>query len=297
MMPWPLNSAGDVSSYHYYTWRDTAIRATGAPAGAGIDLEQMVKVGLVAAAGTVAKPGNVPSIGLPLLMEFRCYPGSALGQNSLAISIATNNSPQPYFRVFSTGGLDTSLSPVSKYPDLEEVPSGGFNGGNPFLGPIGAPTPPADNSVYLGQVDFVYRVSRAHTLWFDTLLAAPQYVPPVVEPRPDDQPLGTSVVLAYRGASAIASGSAAASDALSLDAYGDEPAPGTSAVYGALAFKNPSIAFPSVAGIEDASWRDEIAQVDGLRYFQVRVSFINNAASGKSPELSALGLACGAGDP
>ena len=48
----------------------------------------------------------MPTIGLPMLMEFRTYPSTqANGQNGFRIAIAINSSANPFFRNFSTGGV------------------------------------------------------------------------------------------------------------------------------------------------------------------------------------------------
>jgi len=86
--------------------------------------------------GVPYAPGSVPTIGLPLLLEFRCYPDAATGGlNRFDISLASANSSRPNRRAFSTGGQSTS-GIVTIDPDLQAVATGGFD-------PNSQPTPGA----------------------------------------------------------------------------------------------------------------------------------------------------------
>ena len=70
----------------------------------------------------------MPTAGLPLLMEYRCYPSdSGIGLNPLDISLAINSSAVPNFRAFSTGGVNTQSNPVKVNPDTNMAPLGGYN--------------------------------------------------------------------------------------------------------------------------------------------------------------------------
>lgn len=271
LMPWPLNREGPVSEYNYYTWRNTALEGVAGPNGNGAVLAIENQVTGQGTPGEPYASGQVRSVGLPLLWEIRCYPrDGAQGLNGFEIALAVNSSSTPNFRAFSTGGQDSSMTPIVKDPDLQTVATGGFN---PAAN--GQTTLPVDNSFYIGQMDLVVRVSRAHTIWFDTsdapdvALGSPSYLPPVVEPRPQNQPLGTSVSFRYRGATQIVNPDGLV-DALTLDAYGD----------GA----NPTF-------FNGANWKPTIAQINGARFFQVRIDFVANSDTGLAPELSALGFA------
>src|SRR6185436_3798823 len=95
VMPYPLNENLPVAQYAYYTWRDNSLLAKGAldptMPGAVLPMEvALTGIGLPGCPYTNITGNNpVPSIGLPLLMEFRCFPGSgALGLNSLDVNIA-----------------------------------------------------------------------------------------------------------------------------------------------------------------------------------------------------------------
>jgi hypothetical protein len=288
MYPWPMNVGNDPELYKYYTWRDTTIQALGAPGGQGTNYGVLETVGLipVGTAGQFSLASVTPTIGLPLLVEHKCYPTEALSLTLLDTSIAINSSSVPNFRVFSTGGLDASQNPIVKNPDTETVPDGGLCG-NPVVCTLGSPTPGDDNLYYLGQLDIVYRVTRTVTIWFDTFAPSPNYAQPVLEPRPDDQPLGTSVVIAFRGAAEFAPGKKIV-DAQLLDAYGDEKAPtppNSTLQYGNPADKNPSL---NPKGFY--KWFDTIDEIDGKRMFQMRFSFFSNTKTNATPELSAVGV-------
>jgi hypothetical protein len=234
---------------------------------------------------------------LPLLLDIRCFDPTALGLNALDCSLTVNPAlgvfqGPPNFRIYSSGGEGAS-GPVIKDPSLQTSPTGGFNE-NPTLGPVGSPIPGFDDVFYMGQTSFVVRVSRVHTIWFDTTNADPNYAEPFVVPDPSEQPGGTSVVLAFRGGnSATGNG---ADNANCLDAYGDIPGassscflstlgpPPTPPVYGPAASKNGGITAVS-------PWRSSVDEIDNSQVFQVRITFLNNTATSLSPELSALGIA------
>jgi hypothetical protein len=276
MVPWPLNRTIPMSQFAYYTWRDTSIQTVAGPNNGGAELAIVGAVGGGAPAGTFAT-GMIPTIGLPLLMEYRCFPDNeATGLNSFDISIATNSSPQPNFRAFSTGGVVGSTVHI-KDPDLEDVADGGFN---PNSTPPGATTPGVDNSFYIGQLDLVVRVSRAHTIWFETGSSSPTYSAPVVEPLPEDQPLGSQLLLSFRGATMVqGAGDPLLKDASQLDAYGD-PQKVMGVPVGVVTFFH-----------NDKTWKSSLSQLQGASLFQVRVTFLANSQTNLVPLLSALGFA------
>ncbi|MDF1797562.1 MAG: hypothetical protein P1V81_00145 [Planctomycetota bacterium] len=252
----------------------------------------------------------IPSFGLPLLTEFRCYSSDdAIGINRLDTSIAmapvwavgvtpqtalTALPKQPTMRIFSSGGVDTTGKDVYKDPDLEVVPTGYFNK-EVLLAPLGAPLPGADNIFYMGQLDFVIRVSRVHTHWHEAnVVTNAIFAEPVIEPRNDQQPQGCSVQLHFRGADTM--NNIATTDADILNMYGDLPGtahvsglkPASPLYWGDPAVDNQNIGFDTTLG---STWAADINQIDGNRYYQVRITFINNAATGTFPELSSLGIA------
>ena len=189
-----------------------------------------------------------------------------MGLNALDINLAINTSPLPNFRAYSAGGINSQGQAVTKDPDLETHPTGGFN---PSAG--GAPTQLAtDNSVYIGQIDYVTRVSRAHTIFFDSGSDDPDYVEVVPQV---DLPPGTSIQLAYRSASAFNNQAIEPSrDARRIDPYG-----------------RPDRGFVNFVG--DGSFSPDLDDADGGRYLQIRISLINDVDSGRSPVLKSLGVA------
>ena len=302
LLPFPLNRGSHEPLT--YTWRDTAVLARGAPNGAGIplDIEAGPPLELEPHAGYVARTGEVPSFGLPLLMEFRCFPStSAIGLNGCDVSFAVNSSALPSFRSYSSGGTNTSGLAVQRDPDLESVAHGGFN---PRSNPPGKPTPRCDNTFYIGQLEVVTRVSRVHTVWLDTQLAAPDFSAPVVSPRPNEQPPGTRVVLEYRGAHGFELADLDAElghaveessfpfDARHLNAYGDifavvpEGGVDTFEVLGSSVFVG-QVQYVNGNG----TWASDIDTVDGAQYVQMRITFVNNIETGLNSELSAIGIA------
>lgn len=318
----PLNQ-GNPDTWKYYTWRDTAVLATGGigslgvepgivvygvngntpltdaiycgaaapPMGSGLDLEGKV-------ADATATEGNVPSIYLPLLLDFKCFPtGSSVSLNALDGNFvdlfAGGVSTFPFFTLYSAGGTDTSGVAQQKFPESEQIPTYGFNE-NPLWGPEGTPTGGGWESFRINQrAEFVVRVTRVPTVWFDATGAA-TFATPVVLPDNSEQPTGTSIVLAFRSASAITGSgnnppNGIMTNANGVNAYGDEPFLG--ALFGDpnkyVGTENASLTF--LGG--DKSWKNTIQQINGSRFFQLRLTFVNNPANNLSPVLDGLGVA------
>jgi hypothetical protein len=280
MLPFPLNRSGGAKAL--YTWRDTAVLAKGAPDGGGIPLDRDP---FNPPPVSFAPAGQVPSYGLPLLMEFRCYPSSsASGLNSFDVAVAVPltvpvalafvAAPRPNFRVYSSGGVDLTGVQVTKNPDLEVSASGGFN---PYIIPTGQKSKwDGDNVCYQGQLDVVIRLSRVHTVWLNTQTTQSDFAPVVVEPDPGTQPAGTSIVIEYRGATGF-TGTAAATvpfDATRLDAYGEI---------------NTTTASASFFGGSN-TWTLDPDALDGAQYIQARITFINDIDQKLSPTLGSLGI-------
>lgn len=276
MLPYPLNRDLAPEDHSYYTWRDTALQALGGAGGSGAPFDQEITV-LGLGPDKTYPAGMVPSIGLPLLLEFRCYPTDfALGLNAFDVSLAANSSARPNFRAFSAGGYDTTGSPVIKHPDLEDVADGGFN---PNSNPPGQPTMGIENTFYLGELELVTRISRAHTIWLDTATGAPSFAEPLISA---DLPPGTQIELAYRGATSIIGGSPGqplyiGSDGFGLDAYGDP-------------IDDPATGAPLFLNL-DPTWKEAISEVDGAQHLQVRLTFVGNAATNEIARASGLGFA------
>lgn len=277
LMPWPLNRNKPVSEFEYWVWRDTTKTALGAPNGNGADPARLAQITGVGA--TEYQANAVPTVGLPLLMEFRCYPDDgAFGLNGFTIALAINSSARPNFRAFSTGGIDTGGVPQKVDPDNEITATGGYN---PTSTPPGQTTPGSDNSFYFGQADFAVRTSRVISIWFDVGAGlTADFVDPILEPIAQNQPFGTQVILEYRGASDVNGTPDCLADADQLNAYGDD---GDTATFpgcgGAPVFLNG-----------DSSWKSSIHEIDGARFYQFRITFISNSETGLTPEVSALGF-------
>ena len=107
-----------------------------------------------------------------------------------------------------------------------------------------------------------------------SLNSAPTYSPPVIEPELGFQPTGTTIVFEYRGADAFSIfGGNDPFDARDLDAYGE-------------------LGFETVTFHDNvSSWTDDITDLDGARYFQIRYSFFSNIETGLLAELSSLAFA------
>lgn len=272
LLPYPLNQGGGPPST--YTWRDTAVLAEAGPNNQGIpmDIEAGAPLFLEPQAGTIASAGSVPSFGLPLLIEYRCYPSdTGVGLNTFDVSLAINSSALPAFRAYSSGGINRFGVAEVVHPDTELSPRGGFNA---LSSPPGQRTRlSAENVFYIGQLDTVTRISRVHTVWLDTGAAAPAYLTARAAPSAAQLPSGTSVLLDFRGAVGFSPNALTAPfDSRRLDPYGD-------LTLGTAAFLNGS-----------ATWTSNIAAVNGARYLQARLTFVNNIATGMSAELSALGI-------
>lgn len=270
LLPFPWNRSGVPPTS--FTWRDTAVRARGGLLGPGIplDIEVGGPLNLDTGIGSAGIPGQVGTIGLPLLWEVRCFPSTgALGLNAFDILLPVPGWSTPNFRAFSTGGVDSNGRVVQVDPDLAVSPSGGFN---PSSRPPGQPTPlTADNSFYVGQIDTVVRVSRAITIWIDTGTTSPTFVPPVIEPR--SWPGTSSIVPEFRGADGFSPDAGDQPfDAATLDPYGE--------------FRGGTIDYHG-----DGTWSTDIHSADGARFLQVRFSFLNDVESALVPVLDSFGIA------
>jgi len=308
LMPWPMNRDAAPEDWKTYTWRDTALRKRAGPFNGGVDPGSLIAaLGLPTPCNPYYPAKQVRTIGLALLVEIRCYPDDgATGVNAFDISLASNSSSRPYFRAFSTGGINSSGNRVPVDPDTETDANGGFNPGNG-----GGTTWGLDCSFYIGAADFVTRLSRSHSLFFGAtnpltgdLFAEPSYVDPVMEPTPEVQPVGTSVTLSFRGIreynekpSSCGGGTffGMFEDASWFDTYGDVyddecllgggtcvPAPDHS-----LAKENAGLKW-LVTG--DDTWKPTIDQINTAPYYQVRITFEANIFTGLTPELSALAV-------
>ena len=309
LMPYPLNRGIPAADYQYYTWRDTSIRARGAQNGCGVDISQYLSLtgfpncpimgcsnGLfpdimqTCPPRQYTGPGDVPSVGLPLLMDFKVWPDDqAIGLNRFDVSLGGQLDPLPAFRAFSAGGTNGSQVTELVDPDLQTQANGGFN---PNSTPPGASTDPIDTRVYMGAMNLVIRVSRSYSVWFPVVgptggpLTNPVFLDPVVEPSPEDQVQGTSVQVSFRGATNLGGASADVTDnASTLDLYGDHYDALADPIFGS---ENANVGIGFLDN--DSRWFDDVASIDTSQFYQVRLTFISNTESGLSPELSALGV-------
>ncbi|MCA9003087.1 MAG: hypothetical protein KDB61_14275, partial [Planctomycetes bacterium] len=316
-VPYPLNqNLTDPADEITYTFRDTSLLNRGGPSNGGAPPDpQMLALGLDPGID-IFRANEIRTIGLPLLVEFRCYPdGAATGLNGFDINLAANSSSKPYFRAFSTGGINTSGNAQIIDPDAQSTARGGYN---PQAN--GQATYGRDNSYYLGALDVVIRVSRSYSVWFPaddpsnpgSQLLGAQYSPAVMEPRLADQPPGTTIEVAYRGASNVTLYLAANGvdpdpdgnlldengdpvahwarvDASKLDLYGDYY--NTPALH-TTASSNKYIYDPNGSNrLQTETWYDDISDINGAKFYQVRLTFRSNIQSHESPILSALAIA------
>jgi hypothetical protein len=203
LVPFPWNRDASPENWKTWTWRNGDLRVRKGADGSGAPIMQEFLATGQAFPDNIDKAmyaaDQVLPDALPMLMEFKCYPDpGAIGLNAFDISLAANSSSKPYFRSFSTGGINSSGNTVWVHPDAELEANGGFNPGDG-----GKPTWGQDNTFYVGGADFVTRLARVHSVWFEaidpfittekTLFEAPIYIEPSKEPRDEDQPAGTSV--------------------------------------------------------------------------------------------------------
>ena len=347
MIPLPQNRGLTGSDRLTYTWRDTLLRRRAAPNGQGIyplRWQQLAPGAFqeifpgpgnppapggvlldcldTACANSFYNAGNVQSSALPLLIEFDCFPSAgAQTQNLFDTSSAHPTAPTPFFRAFSAGGFDTSGNQVFVDPELEITANGGFN---PGATPPGTGIPGRDNTYYVGALDLVIRVSRAASLFYpatnpllsdnnpltndDPRYPNPVFFPAVVNPRPEDQPAGTSVQVRYRGASLIDPTHRSRTDARECDPYGDFYPDFREAALNVCdgSFSHNPVRCPGsgppqevplenegITFFNGTNWQTNIAELNGAQFIQIHLTFINNVTSGLSPSVSSVALSWG----
>ncbi len=286
MAPYPLNRGTTAAQTVLYTWRDNSKLSVGQPdratvgTGDGSRLinERVLDTG---APAVVYPKGAVPTIALPLLMDFRCYPDSLvtsanrlMGKLAVAPASAAQIENPPFFTSWTAGYVTLLGIPTPIDPDQQIVAAGA-------LVPGGVNNLPRNQFVFFGQGDFVTRVSRAHTRWFECAPSAPggsfNFADTVIDPGATLLPTGTQVLLHYRGATGVTGTVGAFDVAENYDPYGNRLA-------GA-----PSFLVAFTGGI--STWKSSIQQINGSQFFQARITMISNIASGATPELSSLGFA------
>ncbi|MCP5021822.1 MAG: hypothetical protein GY930_08585, partial [bacterium] len=86
-------------------------------------------------------------------------------------------------------------------------------------------------------------------------------------------------------------------DASALDVYGDYYPPRVGA--GPWPLHNAALSNSGIAdmsggvSLADESWTSDIAEINGARFYQVRLTFKSNIQTDQSPRLSALAIAWG----
>ncbi|MDA0666635.1 MAG: hypothetical protein O3A50_02510 [Planctomycetota bacterium] len=275
-MPWPDFTAN-------YVWRDTAIPQTFLGThvnSAGAPNQQYVTDNTIIFGWA---PEAAPSVSLPLLARFRVFPQSnRLGFNSFSVTqMIPNRSPMVNFRIWSSGGQDGSGIWHQIQPDNSALggtrPIGGFVPGTGNRTDL-----VGDDHIYWTQADFVVDTSRIYSHWFDlgSVLLLEQVSGVVVEPANESQPVGTSIVVEFRGSALVTHGadpdvnpSPLTNADTQLDAHGD--------FIGGFG----SVSTPSL-------WTTDLTELEGngFRYIQVRVTFKSNADLGLRPELDSLGI-------
>lgn len=235
----------------------------------------------------------------------------------------------PGFRAYSAGGINQSGALRIVDPDNEDVARGGFDPtstppGNPLPGVdnfvyYGA----LDLVTRVSRMHSIFYPAYAatagpdltpNTLATDLTFSNPNYLVPLTVPA--IQPVGTEVQFEYRVTRNIVDPDNASEStwAFRQDPYGDfydsspvnytppEPGsiPGVTIIGGASCFdgtfdytvdaENPGAA-PGFVNGSDA-WSPNLVDVSGVEgdWIQVRVTFINNIATGQFPQLSALAL-------
>jgi hypothetical protein len=277
MYPWP-----DFTST--YTWRDTSYpKPNGGSLEGGNPLDGWgVPPRTISGAPPTYNKGYYPSIALPLLMRYRCYPrGGEWGFNGFQVQIMVGSSNIPAFRVFSAGGQDTAPTWQLVSPDLPPKgtnPYGGYVTSGPTQGSV---TKGFGPELYWGQVDFVTKVSKIYTHWFDFGGDLQSLSSVTLEPTSTQANPGTSVLVDYRATTLVQDSgctnlASPLDDASSgFDAYGD---------YDNTACGNVD---------QPTDWSDDAADLvaSGKRFFQLRFTFVANIDQDLEAELDAFGFA------
>jgi len=279
MYPWP-----DFQTT--YTWRDTSMpKPNGSTLKGGNTSDGWgVPPRVVSGFAPTYLRGYYPSIALPLLMRYRSYPrGGEWGFNGFQVQIMVGSSNTPAFRVFSAGGQDTGAVWNLVVPDSNPKgthPHGGYQTSGPTAGNTTIGWGP---ELYWGQVDFVTKVSKVYTHWFDFGANLNSLSSVTLEPTSTQANPGTAVLVDYRASTQVLNAACVALDIASplsdasanFDAYGD--------------YDN------TACGQVDptTSWTDDAAAlvISGQRFFQLRFTFVANIDQDLEAELDAFGFA------
>lgn len=284
-----FQTAGGISMYPWpdfdgtYTWRDTHFPVPDGSTLVGGNSNPSDAAGygvpprIVSGDVPVYNKGYYPSIALPLLMRFRSYPmGSEFGFNGFQVQIMVGSSNVPAFRVFSSGGRDGGGVWHLVRPDLPPegtAPNGGYNT------VTGANTKGFGPELYWGQVDFVTKVSKVYTHWFDFGGDLASMSSLTLEPTPVQANPGTSVEVQFRSADSVtdtlctAEPSPLEDASTNFDAYAEYDGCG-------------NVTLPS-------DWYTDPSDLvgDGRQFFQMRFTFVSNIEQDLLAELDAFGFA------
>ncbi|MFN0207534.1 MAG: hypothetical protein ACKVS6_14605 [Planctomycetota bacterium] len=310
VMPWPKFT-------NTYTWRDSTYGSLkfGATGGNGVNPDQyfsLLNITPTPAAGSHPdKPyaqAKVPSVGLPLLMDFRIYPAddpNTKGLNGFLVAVAVTSSSLPSFRVFSTGGLDTNQSPKTVVPDVATpgtIPSGGYFPPGSTQGVPGTKTSAQGPEVYVGRVDFAVKNSHAYTHFYNftnATVTTPVFQNTNTIVLPTTQPANTSIIVGYRGAT-TASILGATNDARCFDAYGDQyvvappaiaPTIPQPIVSGCGTAPTGIVPVTSTASPSSINFTTDITQINGKVFVQMRFTFISDIVNNVGPSMNGFGIA------
>lgn len=292
-----------------YTWRDSSYgsKKVAGPAGGGANPDQYFLIigAAIPTAPAVNRPwgpGAIPSVGLPLLLDFRVYPAddpNTKGLNGFLVMNALQAPTKPNFSVWSEGGLDANLSPKTVTPDVAPdgvTPSGSFFPPGSTAGTPGTKTTPGDGLFYVGRLDFAVKVSRVYTHFYDLssgIVTNPTFVNTNTLLLPTVQPAGTSVKVAYRGASTVAG--TALTDARCFDAYGDLytgnapvgqiPQPTITGCGGSTI----NLLVPPTGG--SFNFTPDLTILNGKKFVQMQFNFTADIVNNVNARINAFGIA------
>ncbi|MBI3819137.1 MAG: hypothetical protein HY286_10635 [Planctomycetes bacterium] len=310
MMPWPKFTKT-------YTWRDSSYGSVkfGGPYGNGVNPDQYYYI-LGLTLPTVPSPdkpyaaGAVPSVALPLLMDFRTYPASdpnTKGLNGFTVVIAVTSSAFPSFRVYSTGGLDTALNPHTVTPDVAPdgtKPTGAYYPPGSTQGTPGTKTSSQGPEVYPGRVDLATKVSRVYSHFFDfstVTITSPVFVPTNVLMLPTTQSPNTSVAIDFRGGTSVnPSSGIVTKDARCFDIYGDVYSGSTTY---AATIPPATIAWSACGAVQNLyppynkstpaviNFTPNITDMNSKTLLQFRFTFTSDIINNVTAKLNAMGIA------
>jgi hypothetical protein len=216
----------------------------------------------------------IPTIGLPLLMRYRCYVvGAEFGFNGSQVQIMVGSSALPAFRVFSWGGLTGSnwdfVVPDADGAGSSPTPRGSIKAYGP--------------EIHWGQVDFVTKVSNVYTHWFNAGGALASFSGLTLEPTPQQSNPGTLVEVEFRVSPAI--------DVVNCVNETTPLEDAANAAFDAYGEYDDDIGCATVT--DGSAWVSDPSSLVSLQYpyFQLRFTFIANTELNLEAEMDAFGFA------